>query len=136
MYNFKSVDRIKILASKSTKIHSCDFFLGLILHADDITKTMEPLQIVTIYRNHVGALSIQFYRNDLSDQLYRSDKQLRIGPALRPRSIPREVTVGAKGCSKGLMSQKLMRTSHKNVHYSTTTTRRGSKAKGRRGTDQ
>ena len=24
----------------------------------------------------------QFYRNDLSDQLYRSDKQLGIGPAL------------------------------------------------------
>ena len=49
--------------------------------SDDITGTVEPMQIVTIYRNRVGAASLQFYRNDLSDQLYRSDKQLGIGPA-------------------------------------------------------
>ena len=40
------------------------------------------MQIVTIYRNGVGAATSDGLQRFLSDQLYRSDKQLRLGPAL------------------------------------------------------
>ena len=39
------------------------------------------MQIVTIYRNGVGAATLDGLQRFLSDQLYRSDKQLRLGPA-------------------------------------------------------
>ena len=44
-------------------------------------RKLEPKQIVTIYRNGVGAAKLDGLQRFLSDQLYRSDKQLRIGPA-------------------------------------------------------